>query len=77
VSITTPAGAELQLRRQGGGMIGGRAPMMLLMGIKMSLTKKPMKPMIAKPIDVACAIFANSAGAGRPTSRHRGRPQRL
>ena len=51
--------------------------MMLLIGMKISFTKKPMKPMIAKPIDVACAIFANSAGAGRPTSRHRGRPQRL
>lgn len=37
------------------------APIMLLMGMKMSFTKKPMKPMIAKPIEVACAIFENSA----------------
>ena len=37
------------------------APMMLLIGMKMSFTKKPMKPMIAKPIDVACAILENSA----------------
>lgn len=35
--------------------------MMLLMGMKMSFTKKPMKPIIAKPTDVACAIFENSA----------------
>ena len=35
--------------------------MMLLMGMWMSLTKKPMKPMIAKPIAVARAIFWNSA----------------
>ena len=34
--------------------------MMLLMGMWMSLTKKPMKPMIAKPIAVATAIFWNS-----------------
>ena len=40
--------------------------MMLLIGMKMSLTKKPMKPMIAKPIDVACAIFENSANADAP-----------
>ena len=35
--------------------------MMLLIGMKMSFTKKPMKPMIAKPVAVACAIFENSA----------------
>ena len=35
--------------------------MMLLIGMNMSLTKKPMNPMIAKPTDVACAIFENSA----------------
>lgn len=34
--------------------------MMLLIGMWMSLTKKPMKPMIAKPIAVAMAIFENS-----------------
>ena len=39
--------------------------MMLLIGMKMSLTKKPMKPMIAKPIDVADAILLNSASAKR------------
>ena len=35
--------------------------MMLLIGMNISLTKKPMNPMIAKPTDVACAIFENSA----------------
>ena len=35
--------------------------MMLLIGMNMSFTKKPMNPMIAKPTDVACAIFENSA----------------
>lgn len=34
--------------------------MMLLMGMWMSLTKNPMKPMIANPIAVAMAIFWNS-----------------
>ena len=34
--------------------------MMLLIGMWMSLTKKPMKPMMAKPIAVAIAIFWNS-----------------
>ena len=34
--------------------------MMLLMGMWMSLTKKPMKPMRANPIAVATAIFWNS-----------------
>ena len=38
---------------------------MLLIGMKMSFTKKPMKPMIAKPIVVACAIFENSATRAR------------
>ena len=38
--------------------------MMLLIGMKISFTKKPMKPMIAKPTDVACAIFENSAAGG-------------
>lgn len=36
--------------------------MMLLMGMWMSLTKKPMKPMMANPIAVAMAIFWNSEG---------------
>lgn len=34
--------------------------MMLLMGMWISLTKNPIKPMIAKPIAVAIAIFWNS-----------------
>ena len=34
--------------------------MMLLMGMWMSFTKKPMKPMMAKPMAVATAIFWNS-----------------
>lgn len=34
--------------------------MMLLMGMWISLTKNPMKPMIANPIAVATAIFWNS-----------------
>ena len=38
--------------------------MMLLIGMNISLTKKPMNPMIAKPTDVACAIFENSASRG-------------
>lgn len=36
--------------------------MILLMGMWMSLTKKPMKPMMANPIAVAMAIFWNSSG---------------
>lgn len=36
--------------------------MMLLMGMWMSLTKNPMKPMMANPIAVAMAIFWNSRG---------------
>ena len=35
--------------------------MMLLIGMKISFTKKPMKPMMKKPTDVAWAIFENSA----------------
>ena len=34
--------------------------MILLMGICMSLTKYPMKPIMAKPTAVANAIFWNS-----------------
>ena len=34
--------------------------MILLIGMWMSFTKKPMNPMIAKPIAVAMAIFWNS-----------------
>ena len=39
--------------------------MMLLIGMKMSFTKKPMKPMMKNPTEVACAIFENSAGTRR------------
>lgn len=42
--------------------------MMLLMGIWISLTKKPMKPIIAKPIAVAIAIFWNSVTLKRKIS---------
>jgi hypothetical protein len=35
--------------------------MMLLMGMKMSFTKKPMKPMTVIPKAVWMAIFENSA----------------
>lgn len=35
--------------------------MILLMGIWINLTKKPINPIIAKPIAVAMAIFWNSA----------------
>lgn len=38
--------------------------MMLLIGIWMSLTKKPMKPIIQKPMAVAIAIFWNSRRSG-------------
>ncbi len=34
--------------------------MMLLIGIWISLTKNPIKPIMAKPIAVAIAIFWNS-----------------
>ena len=37
---------------------------MLLMGIWINLTKKPMKPIIANPIAVAIAIFWNSFRSG-------------
>ena len=37
---------------------------MLLMGMWMSLTKKPMKPMMPKPIAVAMAILENSFLSG-------------
>jgi len=46
--------------------------MILLMGMCISLTKKPIKPIIAKPIAVAMAIFWNSLRSGfvhRLTSR--------
>lgn len=33
---------------------------MLLMGMNMSFTKNPMKPMTRKPTPVAVAIFLNS-----------------
>lgn len=39
--------------------------MMLLMGMWMSLTKNPMKPIMAKPIAVAMAIFWNSGRRGK------------
>jgi len=39
--------------------------MMLLIGMKMSFTKKPINPIIKKPMDVACAIFVNSARGSR------------
>ena len=38
--------------------------MMLLIGMWMSLTKNPMKPMMAKPMAVAMAIFENSFLSG-------------
>jgi hypothetical protein len=38
--------------------------MMLLMGMWMSLTKKPMNPMMANPMAVAMAIFWNSFLSG-------------
>jgi hypothetical protein len=37
---------------------------MLLMGMWMSLTKKPMNPMMANPMAVAMAIFWNSFLSG-------------
>ena len=49
--------------------------MMLLIGMKMSFTKKPMKPMIAKPVAVACAIFENSAREREAAERQRERAQ--
>lgn len=38
--------------------------MMLLMGMKMSLTKKPMKPMTINPMAVLIATFENSRRSG-------------
>lgn len=38
--------------------------MILLIGIWISLTKKPMKPIMQKPIAVAIAIFWNSRRSG-------------
>lgn len=38
--------------------------MILLIGMWMSLTKNPMKPMIQKPMAVAIAIFWNSRRSG-------------
>lgn len=38
--------------------------MMLLIGMWISLTKKPIKPIMAKPIAVAKAIFLNSLRSG-------------
>lgn len=37
---------------------------MLLIGMWMSFTKKPMNPMMQKPIAVAMAIFWNSRRSG-------------
>jgi hypothetical protein len=42
---------------------------MLLMGMWMSLTKKPMKPMIKNPAPEARAILANSAGVSSTATR--------
>lgn len=39
--------------------------MMLLMGMWINLTKNPMKPIMAKPIAVAIAIFWNSGKTSR------------
>jgi hypothetical protein len=36
-------------------------PMMMLMGMKMSLTKKPTNPTTTKPIAVRAATLVNSA----------------
>lgn len=50
--------------------------MMLLIGMKINFTKKPMNPMIAKPKEVAIAILVNSAatrsgrGAGQAVTKH-------
>jgi hypothetical protein len=38
--------------------------MMLLMGMWISFTKNPMKPMMAKPTAVAVAVFMNSFRSG-------------
>ena len=49
--------------------------MMLLIGMKISFTKKPMKPMMKKPTDVAWAIFENSARRAQHVLRAAGRAQ--
>jgi hypothetical protein len=43
--------------------------MMLLMGMKMSLTKKPMKPMTINPMAVLIATFENSVLANNRNSK--------
>jgi hypothetical protein len=45
---------------------------MLLMGMCTSFTKKPMKPIMRKPTDVAPAMRANSAGRKNAGSEVRG-----
>jgi len=40
-----------------GAYVSSTYTMMLLMGMWINLTKKPMKPMMANPIAVAMAIF--------------------
>merc|ERR1719209_2312733 len=56
---------EIQFHGHSGPGLLLQAPtMMLLMGMWMSLTKNPMKPMMAKPIAVAIAIFVNSFRSG-------------
>jgi hypothetical protein len=42
--------------------------MMLLMGMWISLTKNPIKPMMANPIAVAVAILVNSEMGGKLAS---------
>ncbi len=51
--------------------------MMLLMGMWINLTKNPMKPMMAKPIAVAVAIFWNSAKRKGIAKRKEGLPSKL
>ena len=61
------AGRQRRMRRVRAPPRRSLPTMMLLIGMKMSFTKKPMKPMMAKPIDVAWAIFVNSACARNKT----------
>lgn len=63
--------AEVGKIRTASPAVQFKPTMMLLMGMKMSLTKKPMKPMMANPTDVAIAIFPNSGSAERPATRER------
>lgn len=42
------------------------------MGMWMSFTKKPMKPMMRKPTEVASAILENSDGGGEGTKQDGG-----